>query len=239
MFWLFLYCLPELLAPFVEWVGLVCFSTSVDIIHKFVANLLQVVISLLRLLLFVARPRTVVLGNLPNSMVYRNIEQYPIAGNVPGVLILEIDAPIYFANSSYLRERYLISQIGTFLSSTYEYWAIQFWDGFFGSFIWMWKLLCFRIMRWVDEEEDRIKASSESTLQFVVLDMSGKYWIFNCWNGQTCFLFDIVVSEFIFSSCWQHWYKWNKHVWRVEEDFRKKGIEGTVSHRRNFHFPAA
>lgn len=85
------------------------------------ANLLQVVISLLRLLLFVARPRTVVLGNLPNSTVYRNIEQYPIAGNVPGVLILEIDAPIYFANSSYLRERYLISHIGTFLSSTYEY----------------------------------------------------------------------------------------------------------------------
>lgn len=65
-------------------------------------------ISLLRLLLFVARPRTLVLGNLPNSTVYRNVEQYPNADNVPGLLILEIDAPIYFANSSYLRERYPI-----------------------------------------------------------------------------------------------------------------------------------
>lgn len=65
----------------------------------------QVAISLLRLLLFVARPRTLVLGNIPNSMIYRNVEQYPNASSVPGVLILEIDAPIYFANASYLRER--------------------------------------------------------------------------------------------------------------------------------------
>ena len=66
----------------------------------------QVAISVLRLLLFVARPRTFVLGKIPNSTIYRNVEQYPNTNNVPGVLILEIDAPIYFANSSYLRERY-------------------------------------------------------------------------------------------------------------------------------------
>ncbi|CAL8138753.1 unnamed protein product [Prunus armeniaca] len=57
-----------------------------------------------RVLLLVARPRTFVQGNLPNSMVYRNVEQYPNASNVPGILILEIDAPIYFANTNYLRE---------------------------------------------------------------------------------------------------------------------------------------
>lgn len=61
---------------------------------------------MLRVILFIARPRTFVLGNIPNSMVYRNVEQYPVANNVPGVLILQIDAPIYFANSGYLRERY-------------------------------------------------------------------------------------------------------------------------------------
>ncbi|KAG7025508.1 Sulfate transporter 3.1, partial [Cucurbita argyrosperma subsp. argyrosperma] len=109
---------------------LATFVMTIDNIGDY---LLQVAISLLRLLLFVARPRTLVLGNLPNSTVYRNVEQYPNAGNVPGILILEIDAPIYFANSSYLRER---------------------------------------IIRWVDEEEDRIKASGDSTLQYVVLDMS-------------------------------------------------------------------
>ena len=60
----------------------------------------------IRVLLFVARPRTFVQGNLPNSTVYRNVEQYPNASNVPGILILEIDAPIYFANTNYLRKRY-------------------------------------------------------------------------------------------------------------------------------------
>ncbi|TXG63699.1 hypothetical protein EZV62_010693 [Acer yangbiense] len=95
--------------------------------------IIAVTISLLRLLLFVARPRTVVLGNIPNSNIYRNIEHYTNANQVPGVLILEIDAPIYFANSSYLRER---------------------------------------IIRWIDEEEDRLKSSGECSLQYVILDMS-------------------------------------------------------------------
>lgn len=67
---------------------------------------MQVTLSLLRVLLFVARPRTVVLGSIPNSTVYRSVDQYPTAKNVPGVLILQIDAPIYFANANYLRERY-------------------------------------------------------------------------------------------------------------------------------------
>lgn len=62
-------------------------------------------ISLLRLLLFVARPRTSALGNIPNSMIYRSVDQYPDATSTPGILILQIDAPIYFANTNYLRER--------------------------------------------------------------------------------------------------------------------------------------
>lgn len=66
---------------------------------------MQVAISILRVLLFVARPRTTVLGNIPNSMIYRRVDQYPIAQSIPGILILHIDAPIYFANASYLRER--------------------------------------------------------------------------------------------------------------------------------------
>lgn len=70
---------------------------------------MQVTISLLRVLLSVARPRTFVLGNIPNSVTYRSIDQYPVAKSVPGVLILHIDAPIYFANASYLRERYIIN----------------------------------------------------------------------------------------------------------------------------------
>ena len=60
------------------------------------------------MLLFIARPRIIVLGNINGTRIYRNIDQYPHAKNVPGVLILQIDSPIYFANANYLRERYLI-----------------------------------------------------------------------------------------------------------------------------------
>lgn len=31
-----------------------------------------------------------------------------------------------------------------------------------------------RITRWIDEEEERIKATGETSLQYVIIDMSGK-----------------------------------------------------------------
>lgn len=65
---------------------------------------MQVTSSLFSVLLCVARPRTVVLGNIPNTMIYRSTDQYPSANNVPGVLILQIVTPTYFANSNYLRK---------------------------------------------------------------------------------------------------------------------------------------
>ncbi|XP_004296670.1 PREDICTED: sulfate transporter 3.1-like [Fragaria vesca subsp. vesca] len=94
---------------------------------------IAVVVSLLRLILFITRPRTLNLGKIPNTSVYRSVDQYPTANNIPGVLILQIDSPIYFANSNYLRER---------------------------------------ISRWIFEEEDRIKASGETSLQYLILDIS-------------------------------------------------------------------
>ncbi|KAF7804728.1 sulfate transporter 3.1 [Senna tora] len=86
---------------------LVCLTAYVGVVFGSVeiGLVIAVAISVLRVLLFVARPRTFVLGNIPNSEVYRNVEQYPNANHVAGMLILEIDAPIYFANASYLRER--------------------------------------------------------------------------------------------------------------------------------------
>lgn len=62
-------------------------------------------ISLVRLLMHVMRPHTAVLGNIPGTTVYRSTEQYPDADRVQGILILRIDSPIFFANSSYLQER--------------------------------------------------------------------------------------------------------------------------------------
>jgi high affinity sulfate transporter 1 len=67
----------------------------------------QVVLSLAKILLQVTRPRIALLGNLTGTTIYRNVEQYPNACKVPGVLILRIDSAIYFSNANYIKERYV------------------------------------------------------------------------------------------------------------------------------------
>ncbi|WCJ23844.1 sulfate transporter 3 1 [Euphorbia peplus] len=85
----------------------VCISAYIGVVFGSVeiGLVIAVAISFLRMLLFLARPKTLVLGNISNTMIYRSMDQYPTTDNVPGVLILQIDAPVYFANANYLRER--------------------------------------------------------------------------------------------------------------------------------------
>ncbi|CAN1279956.1 Sulfate transporter 3.1 [Linum perenne] len=85
----------------------VCLGAYIGVVFGSVeiGLVIAVAISLVRLLLFLARPKTSLLGNIPNSTIYRSMDQYPNADAVPGVLILQIEAPIYFANANYLRER--------------------------------------------------------------------------------------------------------------------------------------
>jgi sulfate transporter 4 len=45
-----------------------------------------------------AFPHTAVLGRLPSTAVYRNVKQYEDATTVPGLLLVRIDAPLFFAN---------------------------------------------------------------------------------------------------------------------------------------------
>ncbi|CAM8890296.1 unnamed protein product [Rhodiola kirilowii] len=113
----------------------VCMSAYIGVVFGSVeiGLMIAVGVSLLRVLLFVVRPKTSVLGNIPDSKLYRSMDQYPAACNVPGILILDIAAPIYFANAEYLRER---------------------------------------IVRWIDEEEEKLKATGEISLQYVILNMS-------------------------------------------------------------------
>ncbi|XP_042028830.1 sulfate transporter 1.3-like isoform X1 [Salvia splendens] len=69
--------------------------------------LIAVSISFAKLLLQVTRPRTAILGKIPRTNVYRNIQQYPEASKVPGVVIVRVDSAIYFSNSNYIKERIL------------------------------------------------------------------------------------------------------------------------------------
>lgn len=50
-----------------------------------------------------------VLGNIPGTQIFRSLSHYENATRVPSFLILSIESPIFFANSLYLQERYIIS----------------------------------------------------------------------------------------------------------------------------------
>ncbi|KAL2329633.1 hypothetical protein Fmac_017214 [Flemingia macrophylla] len=52
-----------------------------------------------------ANPHIAVLGRLPGTTVYRNIKQYPESYTYNGIVIVRVDAPIYFANTSYIKDR--------------------------------------------------------------------------------------------------------------------------------------
>ncbi|KAI5387116.1 putative sulfate transporter 3.3, variant 2 [Lathyrus oleraceus] len=62
-------------------------------------------LSTFRLLLQITRPKTVMMGNIPGTDIYRNLHQYMEAKRIPGFLILSIEAPINFANITYLNDR--------------------------------------------------------------------------------------------------------------------------------------
>ncbi|KAL3535768.1 hypothetical protein ACH5RR_004229 [Cinchona calisaya] len=67
--------------------------------------MLSVVLALIRALLYVARPASCKLGKIPDSSLFRDVEQYPNASNIQGILAVQLGSPIYYANSQYIRER--------------------------------------------------------------------------------------------------------------------------------------
>lgn len=66
---------------------------------------IAVVVSLLLITYESAYPHTAVLGRLPGTTVYRNVKQYPDAERYDGIVMVRIDAPIYFANTDNVRAK--------------------------------------------------------------------------------------------------------------------------------------
>lgn len=95
--------------------------------------LIAVALSFGKILLQVTRPRTALLGRIPGTNIFRNIEQYPDASKIHGILVVRIDSAMYFSNANYIRER---------------------------------------ILRWVDDEGDKIQEKAQMKLQFLVVEMS-------------------------------------------------------------------
>jgi sulfate transporter 4 len=66
---------------------------------------ISVGISLLLVIFESAYPHTAMLGRLPGTHQYRNIKQYPEAEMYDGIVLVRVDAPIYFANTQHIRDK--------------------------------------------------------------------------------------------------------------------------------------
>ncbi|GKD70634.1 probable sulfate transporter 3.5, partial [Tanacetum coccineum] len=88
---------------------LICIAAflGVAFVSMDVGLMLSVGLALIRALLYVARPANSKLGNIPDTGLYRDVEQYPGAISIPKTLVLQLGSPIYFANAAYIRERIL------------------------------------------------------------------------------------------------------------------------------------
>ncbi|PRW44455.1 sulfate transporter isoform B [Chlorella sorokiniana] len=79
-----------------------------------VGIIVSVCVSLLLVIYKTAFPRITTLGKLPGTEIYRSTKMYPNAELQQGMLMLRVDAPWYFANSSsigdYIREKVAINR---------------------------------------------------------------------------------------------------------------------------------
>jgi sulfate permease, SulP family len=69
--------------------------------------LIAVGISVADLLLRVARPHDAVLGRVPGVAGMHNVDDYPGAQTIPGLVVYRYDAPLFFANAEDFRRRAL------------------------------------------------------------------------------------------------------------------------------------
>jgi len=172
-------------------------------------------ISVFKILLHVSRPNTLVLGNIPGTPIFHNLNQYREALRIPSFIILAVESPIYFANSTYLQERLDKATYRMYFSKCLEHFK-DFFRGIFWLIVRFQPLECFsyyRILRWVREEEERVKAKDESALKCIILDMTGRHFF---WLKSFVIQVEILLTEennilFSFPSCYSHRHKWNRY----------------------------
>jgi MFS superfamily sulfate permease-like transporter len=66
---------------------------------------IAITLSLLDFIRRAWRPHDAVLGRVDNLKGYHDIERYPDARQIPGLVLYRFDAPLFFANAEYFRER--------------------------------------------------------------------------------------------------------------------------------------
>lgn len=66
---------------------------------------IAIAVSLMLVIFESAYPHTAILGRLPGTTEYRNIKNYRQAERYDGILVVRIDAPIYFANTQNISDK--------------------------------------------------------------------------------------------------------------------------------------
>lgn len=66
---------------------------------------LSVLLSLVMIIRRITRPHIAFLGQIPGTDILRNIKRVPNARDIPGLVILRMDASLYFANIEYFRDK--------------------------------------------------------------------------------------------------------------------------------------
>lgn len=93
---------PPSLQDFLLWMsaflGTLFFGVEIGVI-------MSVTLSLAFVVNESANPHIAVLGRLPGTTVFRNLQQYPDAITTQGLVVVRIDAPIYFANVPFIKDK--------------------------------------------------------------------------------------------------------------------------------------
>jgi high affinity sulfate transporter 1 len=83
-------------------VGAAASVLAFDILYGVIA---AIVLSIIELLTRVARPHAAVLGQAPGVAGWHDVDDYPGAEQVPGLLVYRYDSPLFFANADDFRRR--------------------------------------------------------------------------------------------------------------------------------------
>ena len=88
------------------WLSMTCFA-GVVVLGVIPGIGLAIVIAVIEFLWDGWRPHSAVLGRADGVKGYHDITRYPDARQVPGLVLFRWDAPLFFANAEFFRERAL------------------------------------------------------------------------------------------------------------------------------------
>ena len=88
------------------WLSITCFA-GVTVFGAIPGIVIAIVIAVIEFLWDGWRPHSAILGRAKGVKGYHDISRYPLARQIPGLVLFRWDAPLFFANAEFFRERTL------------------------------------------------------------------------------------------------------------------------------------